>query len=123
MNEKNDQSHPSVDCSLRSTRTGWMQHGVQYRDRALRENADTRRDGDRGRATSLVTVQLDAPHLRKGAGGGPGVSDVPVRAGPHCRNLFHGYRKHADCGRYQGERSEGTRYHLITIYLSCLLFI
>lgn len=94
-----------------------MQHGVQYRDRAVRENADTRRDGDRRRATSLVTVQLNAPHLRKGAGGGQDVSDVPARAGPQCRNLFHGYRKNADCGRYQEERSEGTRYHLIRIYL------
>lgn len=94
-----------------------MQHGVRYRDRAVRENADTRRDGDRRRATSLVTVQLNALDLRKGAGGGRDVPDVPARAGPHCRNLFHGYRKHANCGRYQKERSEGTRYHLIRIYL------
>lgn len=75
-----------------------MQHGVQYRDRAVRENPDTRHDGDRRRATGLVILQLE---LRKCVGGGRDVSDVSARAGLHCRNLFHGYRKHADCARYQ----------------------
>lgn len=75
---KNDQSCPSVHCSLRSTHTGWMQLGIQYRDRAVRESADTRRDGDRRLPTRLGTVERQRKaHLRKKPCESRDVSDIP----------------------------------------------
>lgn len=54
-----------------------MQHGIQYRDRAVRERADTRHDGDRRRATRLGTVERQRKaHLRKKPCGSRDVSDI-----------------------------------------------
>lgn len=55
-----------------------MQLGIQYRDRAVRESADTRRDGDRRLPTRLGTVERQRKaHLRKKPCESRDVSDIP----------------------------------------------